>query len=195
MLSKYGFIAAGMFLVSLTMMGCSSTKEQNLFADYPDEMTRFSIVSLAQPGLILNQGQSIGMHPNLSKSFLDNSAEDARPLLNSIFAESIKKRGLQFNPYVRAKSNYWLGYAILLHDMANDQNMVNQYGMAPGFMNHHEMSYEKGSLVVDLVEANTRRVVLRGSVAGLVAPDMPEDLRRIRLESAIGELLSHLPVE
>ena len=190
-----GFKFYSTFVVlSVLITGCSSSNK-NLFEDYPDELTRFAIVSLSQPGVTISKNSTIGWHPGMRKKSLSSDAllQEARVLLDDILAQSIEQKGFRFYPWVRAKVDYWLAYRVILDEAMMGDVMVNQFGMEPGFIKDGSHDYEKGTLVVDLINARTNQTLWRSSAQGLVAPDIPEDLRRFRLESAIDQMLTALP--
>lgn len=175
--------------------GCNTQNSKNLFADYPPEMTRFSIISLSDSVFSPAPGSTFAWHPvmvNREKTE-DKSINEARILLDDILKNSMQQKGYQFNKWVRAKSDYWLAYSVLFKSTTSEDVMLKKFGMQPGFVNNQASDYEKGSLIVDLIESRSQKTVWRSSAQGLVAPDIPDELRRIRLESAIGQMLSSLP--
>ncbi len=181
---------------ALASAGCSSRQGQDPLADYPQEITRFSIVSLAQPGYSIAANSSIGWHPAMFKRLpaQDPSMQEASELLDDILAQSITRKGIQFTPWLRARPDYWLAYRVVLDDSLSGDVMVQQFGMAPGFAMGEAQDYEKGTLVMDLVQRRSNRTIWRSSAQGLVAPDLPTDIRRLRLQSAIDQMLSSLPI-
>lgn len=183
------------FFTIVLSVGCSSQDKRNIFSDYPPEMTRFSIISISAPGFSASPGSTFSWHPVMSQreKAADNSINEARVLLDPILVNSMQQKGYQINKWVRAKSDYWLAYTVLFEDAMSEDVMIKKFGMEPGFVNNQASSYEKGSLIVDLIERRSQKTVWRSSAQGLVAPEIPEDLRRVRLESAIGQMFSSLP--
>ncbi len=181
-------------LLLVMLAGCTTNSDP--FSDYPDEIKRFAVISLPAPGFSLLPTDSFALHPNLASSSLgqDGSMPGDRRLLEDSIEQSFRARGLNFYPYVSARSDFWVVYVIVLDDSSGDDQILRTYGMMPGFVTDTTTSYEKGTLIVDLVDSASQRQVWRGSVQGLVAPDLPEEVRRLRLQSAIDQMLSNLPI-
>ena len=191
---KWSYMLFTMVLALLT--GCTSSTSNNPLSAYPDDISRFAIVSISAPGFKLLATDSFAFHPNLSSTGLNKQAAlpEARQLIEASIEQSFTDRGLDFNPYVRASSDFWVAYEIVLDETLGDDEVMQKYGMMAGFISSPTTRYEKGSLIVDLVDASSQRAVWRGSVQGLVAPDLPQEVRRLRLQSAIDQMLNSLPL-
>lgn len=190
----YKFSIRGIYalVVLITTISCVNQNDRGLFEDYPEEMTRFSIVSISVPGFTLPRSSTISFHPEMLNT--DTSSREARALLNDVLQQSIQHKGLQFSPYVRANGEFWIAYTVVYESTMSDELMTRKFGMMPGFINSQPTQYQKGSLILDLIDARKQKTVWRSSVQGLVAPELSDELRRIRLRSAFDQMLSSLPV-
>lgn len=185
-----------LILLALSFQGGCTTHDKNLFADYPEEMTRFSIVSISAPGFALPRTSTISFHPEMSihGDSSDPSSSETRALLNELLQQSMLDKGLNFSPYVRARGEFWVAYTVVYESTMSDELMTRKFGMMPGFINSQPTRYEKGSLILDVIDASKQKTVWRSSVQGLAAPELSDELRRIRLRSALDQMLGGLPV-
>ncbi len=180
-------------LLSLLLLGgCSSSQNQSLYSGYPDEVARFSVVSTSMPGFVLPGNSSFGWHAELANrpSSESQRLREARTLIEEGLEITLRKNGHRVSPWPGARADYWVAYRVVLDSQVSSNSMVMEFGMAPGFVSDQSRVYDKGTLIIDLVDVRANRTVWRGSVEGLVTPDMPQDLRKLRLQAAIDQMLS-----
>jgi hypothetical protein len=52
---------------------------------------------------------------------------------------------------------------------------------------------EEGTLILDFIDVNTKRMIWRGYATGVVRPDLPLKQRRKRLNTAVTRMLQNFP--
>jgi hypothetical protein len=57
----------------------------------------------------------------------------------------------------------------------------------------HPMQYRRGALIIDIVQAKTKRLLWRGAIMAEIDLKLDEGQKRARCEGAVGELLKHYP--
>ena len=55
------------------------------------------------------------------------------------------------------------------------------------------LQYRQGRLIIDIVEAKTKRLLWRGAIMADIDLSLSEEQKRSRCEGATGELLKHYP--
>jgi len=158
------------------------------------DLHRYSIVTLAERELTLPKSASYAWHPELVEIHADGklNIQQARATIEQSLNDGMRQRGY-LRVHSSSPSDYWLGYTVALESMLSDEAINRRFGLEPGFVTQNSGSYEKGTLIVDLVEAKSRRVVWRSAAQGLVHTKHSEDVRRHRLESAVRQMLAGLP--
>ena len=84
-----------------------------------------------------------------------------------------------------------VGYALALESALSDVDLNILYGLNPGFkgVSSDKDKYEKGTIIIDIIEARTRRMVWRGALQGMAVFDLSEEERRERFTLVINRLL------
>jgi len=61
------------------------------------------------------------------------------------------------------------------------------------FRGNDVSSYDKGTIIVDLVTPKTKRLVWRGTASDVVDPDLTPNERETRIQEAVKEILDQFP--
>ena len=87
-----------------------------------------------------------------------------------------------------------VGYVLALESSLNDQDINNLYNMNPGYINKDKektnSNYEKGTIIIDIIEARTNRMIWRGAIQGMAEFGISDDERKVRLKNAVDALLN-----
>ena len=119
----------------------------------------------------------------------------------------LKRRG-----FTQTSSNpdFLVGWYAAINDAVETSSVGSYYGYAEGAgwdarysrggrqyvsggVRLRRYEYEKGSLIVDVVDPKTKRPIWRGTASAEVFPDWSEGKRRARIDTAIGMLLQEFP--
>lgn len=91
------------------------------------------------------------------------------------------------------KASMVVGYVIALESSLNDMDINSLYGINPGYINKDKAKsgneYEKGTIIIDILEARTSRSIWRGAIQGMAEFGITDAERESRLKSAVDRLL------
>jgi hypothetical protein len=79
----------------------------------------------------------------------------------------------------------------VLESELDDQAIAKIYGIAPGLIVQSTDDYEKGALIIDIVDGFTKQSVWRGALQAAVTFDVEPAIRQQRVTSAVEALLKN----
>ena len=84
-----------------------------------------------------------------------------------------------------------VGYVLALESALSDMDINNLYEMNPGFIGDKSDTdkYEKGTIVIDIIEARTNRMIWRGALQGMANFDVSDKERKERIKIVVDRLL------
>jgi hypothetical protein len=99
--------------------------------------------------------------------------------------------GKGYDPQPRVPPDFFVTY----HVVARDRVEVRDWGYTRGRFGRSAsvQQYTEGTLIVDIVDARTMRLVWRGTARGELDPDAPAGDRERRLKDAVARLLAPFP--
>ena len=85
-----------------------------------------------------------------------------------------------------------VGYVLALESALSDVDINNLYGMNPGFVTDKSNTdkYEKGTIIIDIIEARTNRMVWRGALQGMADFKVSDRERKERIKTVVDRLLN-----
>ena len=168
---------------------CTVTEQQ------PPEQkikAKTSVVSSFFSAKRYTPGQQFAWLPGAERYFEDPRIKDQtiKPMLESAIQQSLMNSGYQFtsNPQ---QAEFLVGYLVALESELDDQAIARLYGSAPGLMVQNTDKYEKGTLIVDIVDGVTKQSVWRGALQAAVTFEVEHSVRQQRVTSAVQELLKN----
>jgi hypothetical protein len=116
-----------------------------------------------------------------------------RQLLRQSVEHTLMKKG--FMPAYSGPNTLLVGCVAALEEALNDLEINNFYGFKTGWSpgGGAPQKYEKGMLILDIMDGRTGMPLYRGSVRANVDLGLPEKVRKERLDLAIAQLLSSFP--
>jgi hypothetical protein len=181
----------GLLSVSALLQGCASSEKS---AAPPPEL-QASVTSVQNPGMVVPErglfawrpGSRLHPDPRLDASKMDRMIRGA---LSDAFADKGYELGTAEN------ANLWVGYIGALESALDDVLLNKLFGVNPAWQasGRENRRYEKGTLVVDIVEARTRLGIWRGAVQANVTFDLDDAERRRRIREAVDMLMSRFRV-
>ena len=158
------------------------------------EQTPFAVISKSNPDIKVLSSKDFAWSKK-SRYVYDDERLKGFPLKKN-FEEDIKSKlisnGFIFENNPQAAS-ILVGYVIALESSLSDQDINNLYGLNPGFVNKEKeknnYKYEKGTIVIDIIEARTNRMVWRGAMQGMAEFGITDEERKTRLKNAVDKLL------
>lgn len=168
-----------------------------LMADTSLRPTGFTLASSSLSGYSVIPGARIAWHEQGRELIRDRRLAD--PDLQSVIEATLRTQlaqlGLRFeqNP---SQAELLLAYTAATERNLNDQELLRRFGLVPGYSapESSTTSYERGSLVLYLIDPSKGLVVWRCAAQTLVDFNAQPETRRQRIESGIASMLETLPV-
>lgn len=89
-------------------------------------------------------------------------------------------------------ANLLVGYTLALESALSDRDINILYGIDPGLESDpsNPNKYEKGTVIINILEARTNRFVWRGGLQAFANFDLPNEVREERIKIAVDTLLA-----
>lgn len=121
--------------------------------------------------------------------------------LNNLIQKSIinelNSKGYSYEPDA-SQPDFQIAYVAALKTALDDLSIERKYGIRPGLVDgkNDQSKYEKGTIIVDLIEPVSGRLIWRGAGQAMATlEDIPQDVRKSRVQKFIKDLFSALPGE
>ena len=159
------------------------------------EQSPYAVISVSNPEIKV-LSSNIFSWSDKSRYVYEDERLGGFPLKDK-FQQDIKNK-LTENDYVFSDSednaSMVIGYVIALESSLNDMDINSLYGINPGYINKDKSKlgnrYEKGTIIIDILEARTLRSIWRGAIQGMAEFGISVKDREARLKSAVDTLLS-----
>ncbi len=96
-----------------------------------------------------------------------------------------------------AEPDFLVAYHLAVEHRIHTSTMYEDHGYRPGWSWEQPMSqitsYDEGTLILDLLEARTRKIVWRASLQARVDSDASPEKRARRIVKAVAKLMQSLP--
>ncbi len=176
-------------LLFLLVTACSVTEEK---APQPKITATTSVVSSFFSAKRYIAGQRFAWMPGAERYFEDPRIKDQsiKPILENAIQQTLGNAGYQYvqNPQ---QADFLVGYLVALESELDDQAIAKLYGNAPGLPLQSTANYEKGTLVIDIVDRVTKQSVWRGALQAAVTFDVEPSLRQQRVTTAVETVLNN----
>lgn len=102
------------------------------------------------------------------------------------------------------RADFWLSYTMLLNDKTEIAAYGNYYGgwgyyrrpywgMAYAYPNQYVYQYSEATLIVDMLDPKTRKLIWRGSIAYEVVESTSPEQKRNKIAWAVTHILQNFP--
>jgi len=157
---------------------------------------RTSLVYTSDPDFKPQPGDFYAWLPEAIQVYRDQRIPEGsvEGVLRKAIRDELGARGYRYTAS-QASSNFLVGYAVALESALDDAAIAAKYGLQPGLVGSgiDNTRYEKGTLIVYLVEPGRMRVVWRAALQGLVVLDLPPEMREPRIRAAVSQVMARLP--
>lgn len=161
---------------------------------YADEKSPTAIISVSNPDIKVLNSKNFSWSAK-SRYVYDDERLEGFPLKKN-FEDDIKSKLISSGFIFKENSqnpSLLVGYVIALESALSDLDINNLYGINPGFINKDiekgGKNYEKGTMIIDIIEAQTNILVWRGAMQGMAEFGITDEKRKIRLKAAVDRLL------
>ena len=175
-------VLLGLFLAALAgLTACSST----------------SVDVRANPGLDMATYRVYSWLPLAREGTGDPRFDDE--LIHSQIVSAIEQE-LKVRGYVLSQgteSDFLIAYHVAVKRQIHASTMYEDHGYLPGWSwaqpTTQVTSYDEGTLILDLLEARTRKIVWRASLQARVDSDASPKKRKKRIVKAVAKMMKSLP--
>ena len=181
------------FYISLLVIsGCGNQTTKPEISTLEREVGRTSSIVRAEPGFFIPQHSTFSWQKN-SQKVIQNPNIDANSI-QYILASSIQGAFLEKQyQFVSQNGDYQVAFLVALESGLDDEAIAKTYGIVPGLSASKEPdNYEKGTIVIDIIETSRNQRVWRGVLQGFAQLDIDIRTRQQRVKAAIKQLLSKL---
>ena len=182
------------FTAVLLSMQCAFAVEAQLTQAYP-ELQRSSVVVVTGPEF--KPGAETvyfwaDSHADISGA-LENSDMNVKKIIDEGIRKTLQDKGYSFNQ--SKEKNILIKYHVSLASEMDDMSLAMHYGLAPGLHanNAETRKYEKGTLVVDLINEVNNAIIWRGAIAVFTGIEDSDAARQQRVNGLMTELFSSIP--
>ena len=174
------FLRVSLFVIFLSTLGYSE--------DIPS-----TIISVSNPDIRVLTSKAFTWSPK-SIYVYDDERFGGFPLKET-FEEDIKqiltKNGFNYVDSLE-EAGIIVGYVLALESALSDIDINNLYGINPGFVPNKSDTdkYEKGTIIIDIIEARTYRMVWRGALQGMANFEVSGEERKKRINTVVTRLLN-----
>lgn len=157
---------------------------------------RTSLVYTSDPTFNPQPGNFYSWLPEATRVYGDQRVpeDSVEGVMRDAIRNELGARGYHYTAS-QADSDFMVGYTVALESALDDAAIVAKYGLQPGLVGSgvDNTRYEKGTLIVYLVEPGRMQVVWRAALQGLVVLDLPQEMREPRIRAAVNRVLARLP--
>jgi hypothetical protein len=122
-----------------------------------------------------------------------DKAPDKEALENAII-NTLRQKGYEYT-WRASLGDLHVGYTVVMNDALSDQEINDRYGIQPSLSlpAPDAARYEKGTLVIDIIDAKTGRTAWRSALQGYADLKMSREERQDRLNDMVMFMLARFP--
>lgn len=156
----------------------------------------FTAVSTMDPLADVSSAVSFTWAPRMQEIHSDpraNQAPDQQALENAI-SGALQNKGYE-HTWKSGSADLKVGYLVVMNGALSGEEISDRFGIQPGLNlpTPDDTRYEKGTLVVDIIDAKTGRTVWRGALQGFADLEIPKEERQERLNAMVTFMLARFP--
>lgn len=173
---------------------CLSAISFNTLAEVNPELMRSSAVVVTQPefsAIKLKAFSWADKHADISDG-LKKSDFSVSALIDTAIKSALKKKAYTFEE--TKKNSMLIMYHVSLASEISDIDLTLKYGLSPGLRGNsaEAKEHERGTLVVDIIDPQLKKVVWRGAVEVFTGIENTKEGRQNRVNGLLVELFSSL---
>ncbi len=168
-----------------------------LMAETTARPAGFTLASTSLSGFTMPSGARIAWHDRGRELMPDArlAGSDLQPAIEETIRTQLTRQGFPFEEDP-SQADLLLAYTAATERNLSDQELLRRFGLVPGYKSAEDAAatYERGSMVLYLVDPSNGQVVWRCAVQSLIDFEAQPQLRRQRIEAGIASMLDTLPV-
>jgi hypothetical protein len=180
------------FTLSVILCACATQESSTQQGDPSSRPTSMTMVSSFRSQVRVPKGARYMVIP--PKAVEGSNKRMADVPMQAMIENAINKtlKAMGYVPGANAdQSAFLVQYQLAMGDDDSGATVAEQYGVQPGLalQNPDKNAYEKGMLVIDIVQARSQVPIWNGAIQAFVTFDIPPEQREQRVNNAVFLLL------
>jgi hypothetical protein len=156
----------------------------------------FTVVSTMDPMADVSSAASFTWSPRMREIHGDPHEGDVpdKDALENAITDTLRKKGYEYT-WRAGLADLRVGYLVIMDGALSDKELNDRYGIQPGLNLEAPDSarYEKGTLVIDIIDMKTGRTAWRGALEGFAYLEISREDRQERLNDMVMFMLARFP--
>jgi hypothetical protein len=156
----------------------------------------FTAVSTMDPLADVSSAASFTWAPRMQEIYSDAREGQApdQQVLEQAISGALQNKGYEYT-WKAGAADLKVGYLVVMNGALSGEQIRARFGIEPGLNlpTPDDTRYEKGTLVVDIIDAKTGRTVWRGALQGFADLEIPKEDRQERLNAMVTFMLARFP--
>lgn len=156
----------------------------------------FTVVSTMDPMADVSSAASFTWSPRMREIHGDPHEGDVpdKDALENAITDTLRKKGYEYT-WRAGLADLRVGYLVIMDGALSDKELNDRYGIQPGLNLQAPDSarYEKGTLVIDIIDMKTGRTAWRGALEGFAYLEISREDRQERLNDMVMFMLARFP--
>jgi hypothetical protein len=156
----------------------------------------FTAVSTMDPMADLSSAVSFTWSPRMRE--IHSNPHEAEVLdqesLEKAISNALQKKGYEYT-WRAGLADLRVGYLVVMNGVLTGKEINDRFGIQPGLnlQAPDTVRYEKGTLVIDIVDMNTGRTAWRGALQGFADLRISKEDRQERFDDMVMFMLARFP--
>jgi hypothetical protein len=186
------FLAFLALILQLTGCGQQSAMSRSIRA----QPMPFTVVSTVDPMADVSSAVSFAWSPRM-REIHGGPHEDEVPekeALENAIGNALRKKGYEYT-WRAGLADLRVGYLVVLGGALSGKEIDDRYGIQPGLdlQSPDAVRYEKGTLVIDIIDMKSGRTAWRGALQGFADLEISKQDRQERLDDMVMFMLARFP--
>jgi hypothetical protein len=185
----------GLALVSL-LPACAQTPSVGEGAVHVKPIP-FAAVSIVDPLADVSSATRFTWAPRMQEIRGDPNESELpdREALENAISGALREKGYEYT-WKAGLADLKVGYLVVMNGAMSGAEISGRFGIQPGLTVQapDDIRYERGTLVVDIIDVKSGRTVWRGALQGFSDLAVSRDERQGRLNDMVAFMLARFPV-
>ena len=117
-----------------------------------------------------------------------------KEMLENAIGNALRKKGYEYT-WRAGLADLRVGYLVVMNGVLSNKEINDRYGVQPGLnlQAPDTVRYEKGTLVIDIIDVKTGRTAWRGALQGFADLEITKEVRQERLNDMVVFMLTRFP--
>ena len=179
----------------LLLPGCSQ-QQPAMSREIRVQPMPFTAVSTMDPEADVSSATSFTWASRMKEIVADPHEGDApdNETLERAISNALQKKGYEYT-WRAGLADLRVGYLVVMNGAMSGKEINDRFGIQPGLnlQAPDNVRYEKGTLVIDIIDTKTGRTIWRGALQGFADLRITKEQRQERLDDMVIFMLARFP--